>query len=188
MSDSLWSHELHSTWSSPVQNTGVGSHSLLQGIFPTHGSNPRLLITGGFFIHWVTRKAQVRLFPLDFEPETFCMLGEDGNHYTTETRHSHQLMVLYQNIPLPSLQSSLRRSSWMMLFCFLKNHSYTSSTLAFLPHLPWQNNHMQNQNKLFNDKDMIFFFKQKPLRMGITERMDNLIFISMNINCYTLFA
>ena len=27
---------------SPGKNTGVGSHSLLQGIFPTQGSNPRL--------------------------------------------------------------------------------------------------------------------------------------------------
>ena len=28
---------------SPVKNTGVGSHSFLQGIFPTQGSNPGLL-------------------------------------------------------------------------------------------------------------------------------------------------
>ena len=29
-------------WDSPGQNTGVGSLSLLQGIFPTQGSNPHL--------------------------------------------------------------------------------------------------------------------------------------------------
>ena len=29
-------------WNSPGQNTGVGSHSLLQGIFLTQGSNPSL--------------------------------------------------------------------------------------------------------------------------------------------------
>ena len=29
-------------WNSPCQNTGVGSLSLLQGIFPTQGSNPGL--------------------------------------------------------------------------------------------------------------------------------------------------
>jgi len=29
-------------WNSPGQNTGVGSHYLLQGIFPTQGSNPGL--------------------------------------------------------------------------------------------------------------------------------------------------
>ena len=29
-------------WDSPVKNTGVGCHALLQGIFPTQGSNPGL--------------------------------------------------------------------------------------------------------------------------------------------------
>ena len=33
---------LYSPWNSPGQNIGVGSHSLLQGIFPTQGSNPGL--------------------------------------------------------------------------------------------------------------------------------------------------
>ena len=40
ISDSLRSHELYSPWNSPGQNTGVGSLSLLQGIFPTQGLNP----------------------------------------------------------------------------------------------------------------------------------------------------
>ena len=30
-------------WNSPGKNTGLGSHSLLQGIIPTQGSNPGLL-------------------------------------------------------------------------------------------------------------------------------------------------
>ena len=42
MSDSLRLHGLYSPWNSPGQNTKVGSHSLLQGIFPTQGSNPGL--------------------------------------------------------------------------------------------------------------------------------------------------
>ena len=33
---------LYSPWNSPGQNTRVGSCSLLQGIFPTQGSNPGL--------------------------------------------------------------------------------------------------------------------------------------------------
>ena len=44
-SDSLRPHGLYSPWSpwnSPGQNTGVGSFSLLQGIFPTQGYNPGL--------------------------------------------------------------------------------------------------------------------------------------------------
>ena len=35
-------HGLYSPWNSPGQNTGVGSLSLLQGIFPTQGSKPGL--------------------------------------------------------------------------------------------------------------------------------------------------
>ena len=38
----LWPHGLYSPWNSPGQNTGVGSLSLLQGIFLTQGPNPGL--------------------------------------------------------------------------------------------------------------------------------------------------
>ena len=48
VSDSLQPHGLSSArlicpWNSPGQNTGVGSHSLLEGIFLSQGSNPGLL-------------------------------------------------------------------------------------------------------------------------------------------------
>ena len=39
VSDSLQPHRLYSPWNSPGQNTGMGSLSLLQGIFPVPGSN-----------------------------------------------------------------------------------------------------------------------------------------------------
>ena len=43
----LWPHELEPAkllclWNSPGKNTGVGRHSLLQGIFPAQGLNPGL--------------------------------------------------------------------------------------------------------------------------------------------------
>ena len=38
----LCDHMEYSPWNSPGRNTGVGSLSLLQGIFPTQGSNPGL--------------------------------------------------------------------------------------------------------------------------------------------------
>ena len=46
--DSLQPYGLHSTrllcpWDSPGKNTRVGYHALLQGIFPTQGSNPGLM-------------------------------------------------------------------------------------------------------------------------------------------------
>ena len=42
MSDFLWPHGLYSPWNSSGQNTGLGSLSLLRGIFPTEGSNSGL--------------------------------------------------------------------------------------------------------------------------------------------------
>ena len=48
VSNSLGPQGLYSPWDSPGQNTGVGSLFLLQGIFPTQGSNLRLLC----LLHW----------------------------------------------------------------------------------------------------------------------------------------
>ena len=45
VSDYLRPHGLYSPWNSPGQNTGVGSLSLLQGIFPIQLSRT----AGGFF-------------------------------------------------------------------------------------------------------------------------------------------
>ena len=44
---SLQPHGLYNPWNSPGQNTGVGSYSLLQGIF-----------AGRFFTSWATRETQ----------------------------------------------------------------------------------------------------------------------------------
>ena len=53
MSDSLQPHGLEPTrllcpWDFPGKNTGVGSHFLLQGIFPTQGLNLHLQR----LLHW----------------------------------------------------------------------------------------------------------------------------------------
>ena len=49
-STTLWTvaHQATCPWDSPDKNTGVGCHFLLQGIFPTRGSNPCLLR----LLHW----------------------------------------------------------------------------------------------------------------------------------------
>ena len=45
--------------SSPGKNTGVGCCSLLQGIFPTQGSNPDLPHCSRFLTIWATINAQL---------------------------------------------------------------------------------------------------------------------------------
>ena len=51
---------LLSPWDSPGKNTGLSCHALLQGIFPTQGSNLNLLhlstLAGGFFTTSATRE------------------------------------------------------------------------------------------------------------------------------------
>ena len=42
VSKSLQGHRLYSPWNSPGQKNAVGTHSLLQQIFPTQGLNPGL--------------------------------------------------------------------------------------------------------------------------------------------------
>ena len=49
-------------WNFPGQNTGVGSHSLLQGIFPMQESNLVSHIEHRFFTIWVSEKPRIFLF------------------------------------------------------------------------------------------------------------------------------
>ena len=72
MSDFLWPHRLQPTrllcsWNSPGQNTGVGCHSLPQGIFLTQGSNPGILPCRQFLYHlrhqgnpWKRREEKIK--------------------------------------------------------------------------------------------------------------------------------
>ena len=53
VSDSLWPHGLLCPWDSPDRNTGVGCHVLLQGIFPTQGSN-RGLLHCRWILYWLS--------------------------------------------------------------------------------------------------------------------------------------
>ena len=66
MSDSLRAHGLYSPWNSPGQNTGVGSLSLLQGIFLTQESN------------WGVLHCRQILYQLSYQgsPRIICNLYE----------------------------------------------------------------------------------------------------------------
>ena len=67
----LWPYELQPArllcpWDSPGKSTIVGCHFLLQGIFPTQGSNPGLLHCRQILYCWVTREALSELTPFSF--------------------------------------------------------------------------------------------------------------------------
>ena len=65
VSYSLWPHGLYNPWSSPGQNTGVGSHSLLHGSSQPRDQTQVSRFAGGFFTSWVTREA----------PHTLCCVS-----------------------------------------------------------------------------------------------------------------
>ena len=58
--DSSRPHGLYSPWSSPGQNTGVGSLSLLQGIFPPKDWTQVSRSAGGFFTSWAATPGELR--------------------------------------------------------------------------------------------------------------------------------
>ena len=96
MFDPLQAHGLQSSsllcpWNSPSQNIGVGSCSLLQGIFPTQGSNPCLPYCRQFLYHLSPRgnlggDIEFRVLPVhrDWDKtETLCFTETE-----TETLYS----------------------------------------------------------------------------------------------------
>ena len=60
----LRTYGLYSPWNSLGQNTGVGTPSFLQGIFPTRDGTQVFRIAGRFLTSWATRKgAGIFLIP-----------------------------------------------------------------------------------------------------------------------------
>ena len=56
----LWPTRLLCPWESPGENTGVGCHALLRGIFLTQGLNPCLLHHRRILYCWATGETQRR--------------------------------------------------------------------------------------------------------------------------------
>ena len=65
VSDSLWPHRLYSPWNSPCQNTGVGSLSHLQQIFPTQELNRSFL-----HCRWILYQLSYQGSPTDWKKHT----------------------------------------------------------------------------------------------------------------------
>ena len=63
----LYPTRLLCPWDFPGKNTGVGCHFLLQGIFPTQGSNPSLLHCSEFFTTQPPGKP-LWGFPIQYRP------------------------------------------------------------------------------------------------------------------------
>ena len=70
-----------SPWDSPGKNTGVGCHSLLQGIFSTQESNPRPALVGRFFTTSATWEAWLDKAHPYFVSDLFLLKSTDYRFY-----------------------------------------------------------------------------------------------------------
>ena len=100
-----------SPWDSPGKNTGVGYHSLLQGFFPTQGSNLDLL-------HWqvdslpLAKQGSKKQFYIRVEspaPPLPCV----SLHHSWRANHNHSLQVcVYHPHHSVTLTSLLSPAPW----------------------------------------------------------------------------
>ena len=95
MSDSLQSHGLYSSWNSPGQNTGVVSLSLLQGIFPTQGSNPGFLYYRKI-LYQLRHKGNPSLHQFSSVAQSCPTLYDPMNRSTPGLPVHHQLLEFTQ--------------------------------------------------------------------------------------------
>ena len=97
----LYPARLLCPWDSPGQNAGVGCHALLQGIFPTRGSNlllPKLLHDRQILYHWATWEGLcLALVTLCVTPGGFCSVKRCVHCWKEETRMSGVNMFIESN-------------------------------------------------------------------------------------------
>ena len=111
VSDPLWPQGLKPTrllcpWNSPGKNAGIGCHALLQGIFPTEGSNPGLqhcrqilyqLSHQGSprILDWVAYPFSRRgIFPTQDQTRVSCIAGRFFISWATRESPKCSIMIL----------------------------------------------------------------------------------------------
>ena len=117
VSDSSQPHGLYCPWNSPGQNTGVDSLSLLQGIFPTQGSNPGLP-----HCRWILYQLSHRgsLGVLEWEAQEGCnlyihTLMADSPCYMAETNTNCKAIILQLKINLNERKNSNSPCSMLII-------------------------------------------------------------------------
>ena len=100
-------------WNSLCQNTGVCSLSLLQGIFPTQGSNPGLP-HGRQILYQLSHKGSPRILEW-----VACPFFSGSSRPRNRTRVSFIEGRFFTNWTFPIWKPRL-----LLMFCYLKQHHY----------------------------------------------------------------
>ena len=121
----LWPTKLHGPWNFPGKNTKVGCHFLLQGIFPTRGSNPHVL----HLLHW-----QANSLPLHcLESPKIYVFGSIfalKKKFTNLYPLMHQYEKKFTN--LYPFMHHYDTDSWALTVCVISPKTSPPSELFFL--------------------------------------------------------
>ena len=134
-SDSLRLHGLYGPWNSPGQNTGVGSHSLLQGIFPAQGLNPGLPHCR-WILYQLSHKGSPRT--LEWVAYPFSSRSSRTQESDQGLLHCRQSLyqLSYQGSPRVLKQKSPLEKNWQHSPLFLPEESHGQRTLV--GYSPWR--------------------------------------------------
>ena len=109
VSDSLWPHGLYTPCNSPGQNTRAGSFSLLQGIFPTKGSNPGFLHCRRI-LYQLSHKGSPRM--LEWVPYPFSSGSSWARNQTGVTYIAGRFFTNWAIRESPRLLSNRHQLEW----------------------------------------------------------------------------
>jgi len=122
LSDSLPPHAQYSPWTSPGQNTGMGSHCLFQGIFPTQGSNIGLLhcrqilyqlsLQGSQILEWVAYPFSRR----SSQPRNWTRVSCIAGRFFTSWANKGNPRIL-EWVAYPFSSGSSRPRNWTGVSC-----------------------------------------------------------------------
>ena len=127
-----------SPWNSLGKNTGVGSHSLLQGIFSTQGSNPGLLHCRQILYHLSHQGSPVSGIARVWTHSSFTMLllvlkkeGREVNaFFFSMPKGLNRLRVA-----IPASSTLIRQtSSYLNDFCLSRLHTHTHTHVYLMQH------------------------------------------------------
>ena len=123
ISNSLRLHGLYSLWNSAGQNTGVGSLSLLQGIFPMQGLNPSLphcrqiLYQGSHkgsqrILEWVAYPFFRGSFPRRNQTGVSCIAGRFFTNWAIREAHIQPNLTLNNSDLMENISSRFVIPYW----------------------------------------------------------------------------
>ena len=137
MSNSLRPHWLYSPWNSLGQNTRVGSLSLLQGIFTTHGLNPGLPHCRQI-LYWLSHKGSPRI--LEWVAYTFSSGSSQPRNLTRVSCIAGGIFTNWAIREAQNNHTPVKKRKWISsLTSFtVEKFYFTSGSSSFCWRRKWQ--------------------------------------------------